>query len=53
MDGQVLDLFADHRLAVAPPTYEQNTTAIENSEYAYTPEEERLVEEQLRSLGYL
>jgi arylsulfatase A-like enzyme len=53
MDGQVLDLFSDQRLRTTPPTYEQDQTAYGVSEYAYTPEEERQVEEQLRSLGYL
>jgi predicted AlkP superfamily phosphohydrolase/phosphomutase len=53
MDGQVLDLFADRRLTTTPPIYEQGLTADKDSEYAFTAEEERCVEEHLRNLGYL
>lgn len=53
MDGKVLDLFADRRLAVQPPAYEQDAAAVERIDHVYTAEEERMVEEQLRSLGYL
>jgi len=53
VDGMVLDLFADHRLTTTPPTYESGTVACKSDDYAYTPEEERQVEEQLRSLGYM
>jgi predicted AlkP superfamily phosphohydrolase/phosphomutase len=53
MDGQVLDLFSDRRLTTDPPVYEQGTTMHGGSDYVYTSEEERQVEEQLRSLGYL
>ncbi len=53
MDGQVLNLFSDQRLTTAPPTYEQSAAVYESSDYAYTPEEEAQVEEQLRGLGYL
>jgi predicted AlkP superfamily phosphohydrolase/phosphomutase len=53
MDGKVLDIFADRRLATQPPTYEQDAAAVQAETHVYTAEEERMVEEQLRSLGYL
>lgn len=53
MDGRVLDIFTDRRLETDPPDYEQEMTSYGKSDYVYTSEEERQVEEQLRSLGYL
>jgi len=53
VDGQVLNLFSDDRLTEHPPIYDQVHTVQQEGDYAYTSEEERLVEEQLRSLGYL
>jgi predicted AlkP superfamily phosphohydrolase/phosphomutase len=53
MDGRVLNLFVDQRLELMPPAYEKTSAAPYNSDYAYTPDEERQVEEQLRSLGYM
>lgn len=53
MDGQVLDLFGDQRLSLSPPSYEQGPALTQDSSYSFTPEEERQVEEQLRSLGYM
>lgn len=55
MDGRALDLFADRRLSAAPPQVEQDASAsaYQSPAQEYTPEEERMVEEQLRSLGYL
>jgi predicted AlkP superfamily phosphohydrolase/phosphomutase len=53
MDGKVLDLFGDGRLIARRPTYEDDAPEVEEVQTAYTDDEERLVEEQLRSLGYL
>jgi predicted AlkP superfamily phosphohydrolase/phosphomutase len=53
MDGKVLDIFADERLTTAPPTYEPNADPHHVHTYFHTAEEERFIEEQLRSLGYL
>jgi predicted AlkP superfamily phosphohydrolase/phosphomutase len=53
MDGMVLDLFEDNRLVASPPRYEQESEAYEGSSHTFSPEEERVIEEHLRSLGYL
>jgi predicted AlkP superfamily phosphohydrolase/phosphomutase len=53
MDGTVLNMFGDGRLESTPPTYERGWVPVMESEGAYTEEEERGLEEQLRSLGYL
>jgi hypothetical protein len=53
MDGQVLDLFTGQRLMFNPPIYEQGSITHRGTDYAYTPEEERQLEEHLRSLGYM
>jgi predicted AlkP superfamily phosphohydrolase/phosphomutase len=53
MDGRVLSLFADQRLTIAPPIYDQDAAVYQSHDYDYTPEEEQDVAEQLRGLGYL
>jgi predicted AlkP superfamily phosphohydrolase/phosphomutase len=53
MDGAVLDLFADGRLMARRPAYEHVTADVERARPVYTPEEQRKLEEQLHSLGYL
>jgi len=52
MDGRVLDLFADGRLAAAPPQTEYEATH-ESPEQLYTSEEQRVIEDHLKSLGYM
>jgi predicted AlkP superfamily phosphohydrolase/phosphomutase len=53
MDGTVLNVFADDRLESRPPSYEGSWAPVDQPESVYTEEEERGLEEQLRSLGYL
>jgi len=53
MDGHVLNLFADQRLTMTPPIYDQAASTYQSHGYNYTPEEEQDVAEQLRGLGYL
>jgi predicted AlkP superfamily phosphohydrolase/phosphomutase len=52
MDGQVLNLFTDDRLTARPPRYEAPVGQIRD-EYTYSSEDERVLEEHLRGLGYL
>ncbi len=54
MDGQVLEgIFEEGVLEERPVTFEGARQAVERPEHQFSPEEQEVIEERLRGLGYL